>query len=87
MKKVKIIIILVVIALGITGGIKVLSNRKAKDTGVSQELEEKKDYILKVLTVDENGNYYAKDQRSSISGQAIGRVFGGNAGSKVCPET
>lgn len=46
MKKVKIIIILVVIALGITGGIKVLSNRKAKDTVVSQELEEKKEHPI-----------------------------------------
>ncbi len=46
MKKVKIIIILVVIALGITGGIKVLSNRKAKDTVVSQESEEKKEHPI-----------------------------------------
>ena len=46
MKKVKIIIILVVITLGITGGIKVLSNRKAKDTVVSQESEEKKEHPI-----------------------------------------
>lgn len=43
MKKIKIIIILLVIALGITGGMKVFSNRKEKERVTSQEPEEKKE--------------------------------------------